>query len=303
MRFMNNIIEKIEKLKEERNAIILAHNYQRGEVQDIADFVGDSLELSRKAAKTDAEVIIFCGVHFMAETAKILNPEKKVILPDLKSGCPLANMIKPKELENLKKEHPNAKVVCYINTSAEIKAMSDICCTSSNAIKVVNSLKEEEIIFIPDMNLGNFVSKNTNKKIHIWEGFCPTHLWIKKKDILSLKEKYKNAVVMVHPECLPDVRDIADYVTSTGGMIKMAKELNEKVFIIGTENGIIHRLKKENPEKLFLPVSNKIICPNMKKITLKKVLKSLEELKPEINIGESIRIKAKISIEKMLEIL
>ena len=300
---MNNIVEKIEELKKERNAIILAHNYQRGEVQDIADFVGDSLELSRKAAKTDAEVIIFCGVHFMAETAKILCPDKKVILPDLKAGCPLANMIKPKDLENLKKEHPNAKVVCYVNTSAEIKAISDICCTSSNAVKVVNSLKEEEIIFIPDMNLGNFVSKNTNKKIYIWEGFCPTHIWIKKEEILKLKEKYKDAVAMVHPECLPDVVEIADYVLSTGGMLKMARELNEKVFIIGTENGIIHRLKKENPDKLFLAVSNKIICPNMKRITLKKVLKSLEELKPEINVEENIRIKARISIEKMLEIL
>lgn len=300
---MNNIVEKIEELKKERNAIILAHNYQRGEVQDIADFVGDSLELSRKAAKTDADVIIFCGVHFMAETAKILCPDKKVILPDLKAGCPLANMIKPKDLENLKKEHPNAKVVCYVNTSAEIKAISDICCTSSNAVKVVNSLKEEEIIFIPDMNLENFVSKNTNKKIYIWEGFCPTHIWIKKEEILKLKEKYKDAVAMVHPECLPDVVEIADYVLSTGGMLKMARELNEKVFIIGTENGIIHRLKKENPDKLFLAVSNKIICPNMKRITLKKVLKSLEELKPEINVEENIRIKARISIEKMLEIL
>lgn len=300
---MNNIVEKIEELKKERNAVILAHNYQRGEVQDIADFIGDSLELSRKAAKTDADVIIFCGVHFMAETAKILCPDGKVILPDLKAGCPLANMIKPKELENFKKEHPNAKVVCYVNTSAEIKAMSDICCTSSNAIKVVNSLKEEEIIFIPDMNLGNFVLKNTNKKINIWEGFCPTHLWIKKEEILKLKEKYRKAVVMVHPECLPDVVEIADYVLSTGGMLKIARELNEKVFIVGTENGIIHRLKKENPDKLFLPVSNKIICPNMKRITLKKVLKSLEELKPEINVEENIRIKARISIEKMLEIL
>lgn len=300
---MNNIVDVILRLKKERNAVILSHNYQRGEVQDIADFVGDSLELSRKAAKTDADVIIFCGVHFMAETAKILCPDKKVILPDLKAGCPLANMIKPKDLENIKKEHPNAKVVAYVNTTAEIKAMSDICCTSSNAIKVVNSLKEEEIIFIPDMNLGNFVSKNTNKKIYIWQGFCPTHLWIKKKDILKLKEKYKDAVVMVHPECLPDVVEIADYVLSTGRMLKIAREINKKVFIVGTENGIIHRLKKENPDKLFLAVSNKIICPNMKRITLKKVLKSLQELKPEINIEENIRIKAKISIEKMLEIL
>jgi len=300
---MNDIIEEIKKLKEERKAVILSHNYQRGEVQDIADFVGDSLELSREAAKTKAEVIIFCGVHFMAETAKILNPEKKVILPDLKAGCPLANMINLNELNKLKEENPKAKVVCYINTSAQIKAASDICCTSSNALKVVESISSDEIIFVPDMNLGNFVKKNTKKKMIIWQGFCPTHIWIKKEDILKLKERYKDAVVMVHPECLPDTIEVADYVLSTGGMLKKAKELGSKRFIIGTENGIIHRLKKENPEKEFYPVSKKIICPNMKRITLNKVLNSLKNLKPEIDVEESIRIKEKVVIDKMLEIL
>lgn len=300
---MIDIIKEIERLKEEKNAVILAHNYQRGEVQDIADFVGDSLELSRKAKETRADVIIFCGVHFMAETAKILNPEKKVILPDLKSGCPLADMINLKQLEELKKKYPDAKVVCYINTSAEIKANSDICCTSSNAIKVVEKIDSDEIIFIPDMNLGNFVSKNTKKKMHIWEGFCPTHIWIKKEDILKLKKKLKDAVVMVHPECPEDVIEIADFVLSTGGMLKKAGEIDAKRFIIGTENGIIHRLKKENPSKEFYPVSKKIICPNMKRITLKKVLNSLKKLKPEIEVEENIRIKAKISIDRMLEIL
>ncbi len=300
---MNDILKEIKKLKEEKGAVILAHNYQRGEVQDIADFVGDSLELSRCAAKTNAKVIIFCGVHFMAEVAKILNPEKKVILPDLKAGCPLANMIKLEDLNKLKEENPRAKVICYINTSAEIKANSDICCTSSNALKVVERIDAEEIIFIPDMNLGSFVSKNTKKKMIIWQGFCPTHIWIKKEDILRLKEKYRDAIVMVHPECLPDVVEIADYVLSTGGMLKKAKELESKRFIIGTENGIIHRLKKENPSKEFYPVSNKIICPNMKRITLKKVLNSLKNLKPEINVEENIRIKAKVAIDKMLEVV
>lgn len=300
---MIDILKEIEKLKKEKKAVILAHNYQRGEVQDIADFVGDSLELSRKAKETDAEVIVFCGVHFMAETAKILNPEKKVILPDLKAGCPLADMITLDQLKEFKEKYQNAKVVCYINTSAEIKANSDICCTSSNAIKVVEKIDAEEIIFIPDMNLGNFISKNTKKKVYVWDGFCPTHIWIKKEDILKLKEKHKDAVIMVHPECPPDVVEIADYVLSTGGMLKKAKEINSEKFIIGTENGIIHRLKKENPYKKFYPVSKKIICPNMKRITLKKVLNSLKTLKPEIEVDKDIRIKAKRAIDKMLEIL
>ncbi|MEJ5166610.1 MAG: quinolinate synthase NadA [Thermoanaerobaculia bacterium] len=300
---MNDILKEIENLRRKKNVVILAHNYQRGEVQDIADFVGDSLELSRKAAETKADVILFCGVHFMAETAKILNPEKKVILPDLKAGCPLADMITLEQLKEMKKRYPRAKVVCYINTSALIKAYSDICCTSSNALKVVESIDADEIIFIPDMNLGNFVSKNTKKKIYIWEGFCPTHIWIKKEDILKLKEKHKDAIVMVHPECPPDVVEIADFVLSTGGMLKKAREIEAKEFIIGTENGIIHRLKKENPSKKFYPVSRKIICPNMKRITLEKVLNSLKTLKPEIEVEENIRIKAKEAIDKMLEIL
>ncbi len=300
---MMDIIDEIKRLKEEKKAVILAHNYQRGEVQDIADFVGDSLELSRTAAKGDSEVIIFCGVYFMAETAAILCPDKKVILPDLKAGCPLADMITLKELEDFKKNYPKAGVVCYINSSAEIKANSDICCTSSNAIKVVNSLKEEEIIFIPDMNLGNFVSKNTPKKMHIWQGFCPTHLWIKLSDIKRLKDIHPEAVVMVHPECAPDVVEFADKVLSTGQMLKFAKESEFKEFIVGTEKGIIHRLKKENPGKEFYPVSNKIICPNMKRITLKKILKSLKNLEPKVIVEKEISKRAKISIERMLEIL
>jgi len=297
-----DLIEKIKKLKEDRDAIILAHNYQLPEIQDIADFVGDSLELSRIAKNAKEKIIVFCGVHFMAETASILAPEKKVLLPDINSGCPLANMISPDDVKRLKREFPNAKVVAYINTSAEVKAESDYCCTSANAISVVEKVPSDEIIFIPDRNLGYYVSKHTNKKIYIWNGFCPTHQRILPQDIEKLKSKHPNAKVVVHPECRREVLDLADKIASTSGIIKFVKEDEGNEYIIGTEMGILHRLRKEVPEKIFYPASYLSVCPNMKKNTLEKVLWALEELNPEVKVPEPIRTRALKAIENMLNL-
>lgn len=294
------MIQKIKELKEARKAVILAHNYQRPEIQDIADFVGDSLGLSRQAAQTKAEVIVFCGVHFMAETAAILSPDKTVLLPDLNAGCPMAEMIEPADLIELKEKHPEAPVVAYVNTTAKTKALSDICCTSANAVEIVNSLKEQEIIFIPDRYLGHYVSRFTTKKIHCWRGFCPTHALIYPEDIKKQKELHPEAEVVVHPECLPEVVDLADKVASTTGIVKYAASSSAKEFIIGTEVGILHRLKKENPDKNFYPASEKAVCPNMKKITLEKLLITLEELEPIVFVEEKIRSQALKAIEKML---
>ncbi|OGS20688.1 MAG: quinolinate synthase [Elusimicrobia bacterium RIFOXYA2_FULL_39_19] len=303
---MNNteLINRINELKNKRNAIILAHNYQNVEVQDIADITGDSLELSRKASQTKADVIVFCGVSFMAETAAILSPEKKVLLPDTNAGCPLANMINAEDVIALRKKYPNAPVVSYVNTSAAVKAETDIACTSANAIKVVGSLKGKEIIFIPDKYLGTYVqSKTPDKKLILWEGYCPTHLKILPEHILELKNKYPDAKVIVHPECRTEVANLADAALSTSGMIKYAKESNAKTFIVGTEIGLLHKLKKENPEKTFLPASNLAVCPNMKLITLEKILWSLEEMKPEVLIPKDIREKALNSVNRMIEIV
>jgi quinolinate synthase len=292
--------ERIARLKRERNAVILAHNYQRGEVQDIADFVGDSLELSQNAAKTDAEVIVFCGVHFMAETASILCPERIVLLPDKNAGCPMANMITAEELIRRKKELPEAAVVCYVNSTAAVKAESDICCTSANAVKVIQRLDAQEILFVPDQYLGRYVSTQTEKKIHFWPGYCPTHMKILPKDITGLRQKHPEAKVVVHPECRPDVIGLADEVLSTGGMCRYAGREDVSQMIVGTEPGIIHRLRKENPGKEFIPASEKAVCPNMKSITLHKVLRSLEEMKPEVKVPEEIRLQAKIAVNRML---
>jgi len=296
------IVKKISALKKRRNAVILAHNYQPGEVQDIADFVGDSLDLSQRAAETDADVIVFCGVHFMAETASILCPDKVVLLPDKNAGCPLANMITVERLRAKKKEHPQAVVVCYINSSAEVKAKSDVCCTSANAIKVVESLDAREIIFVPDQYLGHYVSVTTGRKMILWPGFCPTHVMIKFERIKELKREYPQAKVVVHPECTPEVIALADEVLSTSGMCRYAQRDEVREMIVGTEMGIIHRLKKENPGKKFIPISEQTICPNMKLITLEKVLWSLEEMGPEVKVPEGIRLEAKIAVDKMLEI-
>jgi quinolinate synthase len=293
--------ERIARLKEERNAVILAHNYQRGEVQDIADFVGDSLELSQNAAKTDAEVIVFCGVHFMAETASILCPERSVLLPDKNAGCPMANMITAEELIRRKKDLPGAAVVCYVNSTAAVKAESDICCTSANAVKVIQKLDAWEILFIPDQYLGQYVSTQTEKKMHFWPGYCPTHMKILPNHITQLRQKHPQAKVVVHPECRPDVIGLADEVLSTGGMCRYAGREDVSQMIVGTETGIIHRLRKENPGKEFIPASERAVCPNMKLITLHKVLRSLEEMKPEVKVPEEIRLQAKIAVDRMLQ--
>jgi quinolinate synthase len=299
---MKKVEEQILKLKKERNAVILSHNYQRGEVQDIADFVGDSLELSQKAAKTDADVIVFCGVHFMAETASILNPHKIIVLPDAGAGCPMANMITAEQLRQKKKELPNATVVTYVNSSAAVKAESDYCCTSANGVKVVQSIKNDEIIFVPDQYLGDFIAKRTGKKMTLWPGYCPTHVKILPEDIIRSKQEHPAAKVVVHPECRPDVVALADDALSTSGMIRYAAREDVKELIIGTEVELLHRLNKENPGKKFFAASKKAVCPNMKKITLEKILESLETMAPEIKVPEAIRIKAKLAVDRMLEI-
>jgi quinolinate synthase len=298
----DNLVEKISALKEKRNAVILVHNYQLGEVQDIADFVGDSLELSQNAAKTDADVIVFCGVHFMAETASILCPDKVVLLPEINAGCPMANMITAKRLRAKKKEHPQAVVVCYINSSAEVKAESDICCTSANAVGVIKSLDAREILFVPDQYLGHYISTRTGKKMILWPGFCPTHVRIKPERIKELKQEYPQAKVVVHPECRPEVIALADEVLSTSGMCRYAQRDEVREMVVGTEMGIIHRLKKENPGKRFIPVSEQAICPNMKLITLEKVLWSLEEMSPEVKVPEETRLRAIAAVDKMLRV-
>ena len=295
--------ERILKLKQERNAVILVHNYQLGEVQDIADFIGDSLGLSQNAAKSQAEVIVFCGVDFMAETAAILCPDMTVLLPDRHAGCPMADMITAEQLRQKKKELPNASVVCYVNSTAEVKAESDICCTSANAVEVVKSVDNDEILFVPDQYLGHYVSTKTNKKMHLWPGYCPTHVRIQPQDIIRLKEEYPKAKIIVHPECRPEVIALADEVLSTGGMVRYAQGEDVSEMIVGTELGIIHRLRKENPGKKFIPVSEQAICPNMKLITLEKVLWSLEEMTPQVKVPEAIRLKAKATVDKMLAIV
>ncbi len=295
--------ERILKLKKERNAIILAHNYQIGEVQDIADFVGDSLELSRQAAKTSAATIVFCGVHFMAETAAILCPQMTVLLPDINAGCPMADMITADQLRRMKTELPGAAVVCYVNTSAAVKAESDICCTSANAIKVVQSLGDKEILFIPDQYLGQYIASQTGKKMHLWPGYCPTHARILPQDITRLKQEHPQAKAVVHPECRPEVIALADEVLSTGGMIRYAQREDVTEMIVGTESGIIHRLQKENPDKKFFAVSPRAICPNMKRITLPKIMWVLEEMAPRITVPEDIRLRAKATLDRMLAVV
>jgi len=294
------IEEEIKRLAKEKDAVILAHNYTRPEVQDIADFVGDSLELSRIAAKLDSKIIVFCGVHFMAETAYILSPNRTVLLPDFFAGCPMADMINKEQLLKLKSAHPKAKVVCYVNSSAAVKAESDICCTSANAVDIVNRFKDEEVIFIPDKYLGSYVSKVTEKSLILWEGYCPIHASMKPEDILRLKKAHPEAKIVVHPECPPEVIDLADAVRSTSGMLRFVKESDAEEFIIGTEVGIIHRMKKENPDKKFYPVRENSICINMKKITLEKILMALEKNEPQVKVPEDIRIRALKGIELMI---
>jgi len=301
---MDELVAKIQRLKKERNAVILAHNYQRGEVQDIADFTGDSLGLSRAAAKTDADVILFCGVNFMAETAKLLNPDKVVLVPDANAGCPMANMIIVRELRELKKQYPDAVVVCYVNTTAEVKAESDICCTSSNAVEILKSVPEDrEVIFIPDKHLGRWAAEQIGRRdVILYDGYCPTHQRILPGELRIRKEQHPEAKVVVHPECVKEVIDLADHVASTTGIAKYCRESDAREFIIGTEIGLLHKLRKENPDKKFYEVTCTADCPDMKLNTLQKMVWSLEDMIHEVHIPEGIAKRARKAIERMLEI-
>lgn len=296
--------EEIRRLKKEKNAIILSHVYQRPEIQEIADFVGDSLELSRRAAQTDAEVIVFCGVHFMAESAFILSPHKTVLLPEKNAGCPMADMVDAPTLRARKEKVPDALVVCYVNTSAEVKAECDIACTSANAVKVVNSLPQDRpVLFVPDKNLGHYVAmKSGRENMTFWEGYCNTHEKLSREDVLYAMSQHPGAQVLVHPECRPDVVELADAVASTTGMLRFAGESDAKEFIVCTEKGILHQFKKRYPEKIFHPASDKLVCPNMKATTLEKVYHSLDTLEPKITVPRDIRDRALSCLEKMLAV-
>lgn len=316
MKDYREISEDIRRLKKEKNAVILAHNYQLPEVQDVADFTADSLALSQMAARTEADIIVFCGVHFMAETASIISPLKKVLLPDLGAGCSLADTIDADQLREWKKEHPGAVVVSYVNTTAEVKAESDYCCTSSNAVKVVNAVPEDkEILFLPDMFLGAYAAKVTGRKIHLWPGECHVHAGIKTADLNEMKHSHPGAELVVHPECGCTTNLLYQGLNgggtngnghikflSTGGMIKYAKESRAKEFIIATETGMLYKLRKDNPDKTFYPARDNAVCKYMKMITLEKVLRSLEEEVYEVKVPEHIAVKAKKSIDRMLEI-
>lgn len=299
MKFIN----EIKKLKIERNAIILAHNYQLPEIQDAADVVGDSFALSKYAEKTDNDVIVFCGVHFMAESAKILSPEKTVLLPVKDAGCPMADMVTAERLLHMKQKYPDAAIVTYVNSSADVKAISDICCTSSNAVKVVESLKNKRVIFAPDKNLGSYISKKVkNKEIILWEGCCITHRSVTPEEVYKMKELYPKAKILVHPECQPEVQNLADFLGSTSEIINYASQVPEKDIIIGTEEGVLHSLRKQNPEKNFCLLSRRLICHNMKKTSLEDVYNSLMYMQHEVEVDEDIRLRACSSLEKMLRI-
>lgn len=302
----NDLRGKIRALLHERKAILLAHNYQRPEVQDIADLCGDSLELSIKASKTDAEVIVFCGVHFMAETASILCPDKKVLLPVSDAGCPMADMITAKDLRRKREEiptPPGVVVISYVNTTAEVKAETDICCTSANVIQVANSVDPSRQIFMtPDKNLAQYAIKHTGRNIMYWEGFCPVHNNLTVEQIREAKSAHPEALFLAHPECPPEVLDLADEVKSTSGMIAYAVNSESREFIIGTEIGILHPLSKANPDKFFFPAGPGMICGDMKKIGLREILKALENLQPEVKVPKEIREKAKGAVDRMLAI-
>ncbi|RJQ43944.1 MAG: quinolinate synthase [Nitrospiraceae bacterium] len=322
----NILREKILKLKEKNNAIILAHNYQREEVQDIADYTGDSLELSRTAATIECDIIVFCGVNFMAESASILSPDKTVLLPEIGACCPMADMITVEgerhlktqfpgyqftdgyrypadfTLKAIKKLHPGVPVVAYVNTTADVKAESDICCTSANGVKIVESLGTESVICIPDRNLSAWIAKNTNKKIIAWDGFCHVHDRVTPDDIYRARAEHPKALLLAHPECRIEVCEMADHVTSTSGMIRFATSSDAKEFIIGTETGILYKLRKDNPEKTFYPLRKDMVCPNMKKTSLYSVLHAMETMTYKIKVPEEIRIPAKRALDRMLAI-
>ena len=300
---MNDIRDRILKLKKDKNAVILAHYYQIAEIQDVADFVGDSFALSKKARDTDADIIVFCGVHFMAESAKILNPEKTVLLPARDAGCPMADMINVSQVKDLRKQHPDAAVMCYVNTSAAVKAESDICCTSSNAVKVAKSIPNKKIIFIPDKNLGSYIAQKVpEKEFILFNGYCITHERVTLKDVKAARKAAPDALMLVHPECNPEVVKEADFVGSTSEIISYATESNCSNFIIGTEQGVLHPLKKKNPGKNFYILSPKMICPNMKKTTMRDLLNSLENMTYEIKLDKDEIDKAYKSLDKMLNV-
>jgi len=297
------MLAEIQALRRQRHAVILAHNYQVNEVQEVADFVGDSLELSMKAAQLrEPEVIVFCGVDFMAETAKLLAPEKTVLLPDPHAGCPMADMVTPEALRSLKAAHPDVPAVCYVNTSAAVKAECDITCTSANAIQVVESLRTKEAIFVPDRNLGDWVQRHTATRLILWPGFCPTHQRLMPEQILTAKAAHPGAEVMIHPECPAELRDLADHVASTGGMVRLARERTVKEFIVVTEEGMLHRLRTDNPQKLFHGLTPSAMCPNMKKITLEKVYWALQDMQYAVVVPDEIAERARQAIERMLAI-
>jgi quinolinate synthase len=299
----DKILQKIKQLKNSRRAVILAHNYQPGEIQDLADFCGDSLGLSIKAAETNADVIVFCGVKFMAETAAILSPHKTVLLPDKFAGCTLADMITAEQLRQLKNEHPDALVVCYVNSPAEVKAESDYCCTSANAVELVKTLPEKPIIFVPDQHLGQFVAEQTKRNLILWPGYCASHIVITEDEIKAAKAKYPNTIVMAHPECTEPVKELSDQILSTGQMLKFVSGSTAERFIVATEIGMIHALKKQNPDAEFIPASNKAICPNMKRITLDKIVASLQDMQYKVTLPQEIIVRAKRALDRMVEVL
>jgi len=298
------LAERIGALRRQRRAVILAHNYQRPEVQDVADIVGDSLAMAREAAKTDAQTIVLCGVHFMAETAKLLNPDRPVLVPDPNAGCPMADMTAPRELAEAKRQHPEATVVAYVNSSARVKAMADICCTSANAVRVVESIPAEKpILFVPDVSLGEYAAEVTGREnIILWPGFCPTHHHILAEHLQARRREHPDAEVLVHPECTREVRHMADFIGSTSQMLRHVRESPKRTFIIGTEFGVCHTLRKENPEKEIIQVSSLADCPDMKLTTLQKVTWSLEEMEHEVHVPKDVADDARRAIERMLEV-
>jgi len=302
-RDIKTLSEKIRGLLKEKHAVLLAHNYQLPEVQDVADICGDSLELSIKASKTDADIIVFCGVHFMAETAAILSPNKTVLLPVVSAGCPMADMITARQLKKKKSEMPDAVVVSYVNTTAEVKAESDMCCTSANAVSVVRSIEEKKRIFMtPDRNLAQYTLKTSRREITWWDGYCPIHNSLTALRVEKVKRENPNAVFLAHPECPPEVLALADEIKSTSGMLSFVKNSKKEEFIIGTETGIIHPLKKANPGKRFIPADPAMICADMKKTGIEDIIISLEEMKHIIRVPEEIRIRAKTAVERMLAV-
>ncbi|HRZ86296.1 MAG TPA: quinolinate synthase NadA [bacterium] len=301
--YKEEMIDQIKQLKKDCDAVILAHNYQRDEIQEVADLIGDSLELSRAAVKVQNQVIVFCGVHFMAECASILNPAKTVLLPVKEAGCPLADMVTPEKLREMKKKYPGVPVVCYVNSSAAVKAESDICCTSANAIKVVNALKEKRIIFIPDKNLGRYVAKHTDKEVILWEGFCATHINLTEEEVMRMKKLHPGAKFLAHPECRQEVLQLTDFIGSTSAILRYAKEQPDKDFIIGTESGILYRLKRDNPDKKFYLPSQHLTCANMKLTTLGWLTRSLKNMQYKVTVKDPILSRARRMLDRMLEVV